>query len=294
MKRTFKKTICGVLAAVSVLGCATTMSACESAHPEVEIEIAFNGETYTLEYTLYRRTAPSTVAHFLYLAGNGYYDGLCVHDYRSADRLYTGEYTADKTDATEIVRKNYLNTISAFDDFDEFPSSVWEDREMTISTYTLKGEFLDNGGFDVKSGALSESFGSLAMYYYNYDTTRIPEKKIYAVRSSEEGAVDKRDYQYNLATSAFFISLKTTNPTNDDYCTFATLDEDSREVLKDLQAAIEDYIEDHYADDESSFTHLIEKQVFEHDSFLSEYKQTESFNVPKEPIVIKKVEVTKY
>ncbi len=292
MKKTLKKTICGILATVSAFGCAATMTACESSHPEVEIEISFNDETYTLEYKLYRNTAPSTVQHFLYLAENGYYDGLCVHDYVAADRLYTGEYTV--TDATELVRKNYLSTLASFENYDKFPHSVWTDKEKTASTYTLKGEFENNGGFTVESGALSESFGSLAMYYYNYDTTVVPEKKIYAVRASEEGATDRRDYQYNLTTSAFFISLKTTNPTNAEYCTFATLEEDSREVLEELQDAIGAYIDEHYAEDESNFTHSVEKHVFEHDPVLKNYTTNVHFNLPKEPIIISKVEVKKY
>ena len=95
MKKTLKKITCGILAAVSVFGCAATLTACETSHPEVEMKVEFNGETYTLDYKLYRELAPQTVKHFLWLADNGYYDGLCVHDYSQNDylRLYTGAYS---------------------------------------------------------------------------------------------------------------------------------------------------------------------------------------------------------
>ena len=68
MKKTLKKITCGILAAVSVFGCAATLTACETSHPEVEMKVEFNGETYTLDYKLYRELAPQTVKHFLWFA----------------------------------------------------------------------------------------------------------------------------------------------------------------------------------------------------------------------------------
>ena len=48
----------------------------------------------------------------------------------------------------------------------------------------------------------------------------------------------------NSATSLFFISLSETERNNTGYCTFATLDEDDVEELKDLQEEIFEYIAD--------------------------------------------------
>lgn len=79
-----KKMICAALAGVSVFASAMMFSACTTSHPKVEMKIAFHGETYTFEYKLYRKRAPSTVQHFLELVEHGYYDGLCVHDYNSS------------------------------------------------------------------------------------------------------------------------------------------------------------------------------------------------------------------
>ncbi len=287
MKKTLKKLTCALLATVSALGCAATMSACETSHPKVKMQIEFNGTTYTLDYKLYRRTAPATVEHFLYLAGNGYYDGLCVHDYVEADRLYTGEYTT--ASVGELTRKNYYETIASYANYAQFPHSVWENDDKTAPTYTLKGEFSDNN-FSVESDFIGESFGSLSMYYYNDAKA---DFNVYNVRASEEGAVNKSKYKYNLTTSAFFISLKTTKTTNTSYCTFAEVEEDSRETLEALEQAINDYVSANY-EDKADFTQSVSKQVFEHDPFLKEYKTQVRFNVPKENIIIKKVEVKKY
>ncbi len=292
MKNTLKKITCATLAAVSVFGCAATLTACKTSHPKVEMQLSFNNETYTLDYKLYRKIAPATVDHFLFLAGNGYYDGLCVHDYKSAQRMYTGGYSVTKDNPTELVYKRYFDEISTYDNFDEFPHSVWMDEAKTNPTYTLKGEFVDNH-FEVENGALKESFGSLSMYYNTLDDSTLANTKIYGLRASEEGEVDKLNYGYNRATSLFFISLSTSLPTNNNYCTFATLDEDSQATLEKLQEAIDEYIDSNHTDDEDFVTDVTVK-VYEDDEILNETEETETFYVPQAPIVIEKVKVKKY
>ena len=44
-KKTMKKIVCGVLAVSATVACMGTMTACETNHPEVKMEISFNGET---------------------------------------------------------------------------------------------------------------------------------------------------------------------------------------------------------------------------------------------------------
>ena len=278
--------ICGILAAVSVFGCAATLTACETANPEVEITVEFNGETYTLDYVLYRNTAPQTVQHFLWLADNGYYDGLCVHDYdANTNRLYTGAYSAANSanDANGLVYKKYFDTIKGYKNYGEFPLSVWLDKEQNTPTYTLKGEFADNG-VTVESGALKETFGSLTMYYYGISEENIAEKDVYMLRADGDSA-SKCDYQYNYTTSMFYISLSTTTKTNNAYCTFATLSEDSKDELTELQNAIKD-IED--------FTEEKTVLIGEDDPFVGTLSLDEAVSVPTLPIVIKSVKVNKF
>ena len=287
MKKIFKKFLCGVLAAVSVFGCAATLTACETANPEVEITIEFNGETYTLDYVLYREIAPQTVQHFLWLADNGYYDGLCVHDYENNKRLHTGAYTVatSSSDADGLVYKKYYETIAGFDNYGDFPVSVWMDKEKNNPTYTLKGEFAANG-VTVATGALSETFGSLTMYYYPIAEESIAEKDVYMLRADGDG-ISKCDYQYNYTTSMFYISLSSTTVTNNAYCTFAKLSEDSVDELKDLQNEIKEYEYD-------EFVNSVNTLVGQDDPFIGTLALEVKVSVPKTPIIIKSVKVNKF
>jgi cyclophilin family peptidyl-prolyl cis-trans isomerase len=287
MKKILKKMLCGILAAVSVFGCAASLTACETAKPEVEMTVEFNGESYTLEYVLYRNTAPQTVQHFLWLADNGYYDGLCVHDYEENKRLYTGAYTAAESasDADGLVYKKYFDTIKGYKNYGEFPVSVWADREQTTPTYTLKGEFSKNG-VTVESGALKETFGSLTMYYYPIAEESIAEKDVYMLRA-DDGTASKCDYQYNYTTSMFYISLTSTTITNQGYCTFATLAEDSVEELKSLQEAIKEYTYKEFVDSKTVL-------VAQDDPLVGSLALDVKVSVPKTPIIIKNVKVTKF
>ena len=79
-KKMMKKIVCNTLAVLSASACLGLATACETAHPEVEMTIVFNEKEYVLEYELYRNIAPSTVNHFLTLVDNDYYNGLCVHN----------------------------------------------------------------------------------------------------------------------------------------------------------------------------------------------------------------------
>ncbi len=294
MKKTMKKIVCGVLSAVSVFGCLATATACETSRPKVEMEIEFNDETYTLEYELYRKIAPNTVNQFLWLAGNGYYDGLCVHDYNDTSymRMYTGAYTYSAEAENGLVYKSYYDEIKKFENYADFPVSVWRNSDKTNPTYTLYGEFSDNG-FSVKNGNLKETFGSLTMYYFDKDTNA----KVYSpyLKEEKEGQLAPRYYKYNSATSMFFISLSKSETNNSKYCTFATLSEDSVEVLEEFKSDLNAFIADNYDEDgDEEFTAEKEIVVDEDDAITGTAKNKETFHVPNEPIIIKKVSVKKY
>ncbi len=291
MKKTMRKCICGVLAAIGVFGCGGTLGACTTAHPEVTMEIEFNGVTYSLEYLLYRNVAPATVSHFLWLADNGYYDGLCVHDYDDGNsRMHTGVYAAGTEVAAQLTYKNYYETVATYDNYKDFPHSVWQKEDKTLPTYTLKGEFEDND-FIVENGALQETLGSLTMYYESIDNDDAASTKVWFADADGKD-VSKRSYEYNCATSAFFISFNENAKTNNQYCTFATLKVKSEETFANLQTAITEYIEDNYNDGDD-FTQDIEMEVFQDDAIVQNTER-EDYDVPKTAIVVKKVTVTRY
>ena len=280
MFKNLKRFISTALAITSVCACTATLTACETPHPEVELTLSFNDETYTLDYVLYRNITPATVNHFLALAENKYYDGLCVHDYRS-DALYTGAYSYE---SEKLVYKNYFDTVASY-----IPQTVWFDDEKANPTYTLYGEFESNN-FSVENGDLSESFGALVMYYSDKNT----ESEVY-VQRNQDGKLAPRAYEKNSATSQFFISLNEKTAANNDYCVFATLKEGSVSVLEDLQTAIADYITDTYGEgEEDEFVTETRMEIDEDDLVLGGNGSLVSYDVPNEPIVVTSVKVKKY
>ena len=284
----FKRVVSAALALSAVCASVATFSACETAHPEVQITLSFNKQDYTLDYTLYRKVAPATVEHFLTLAENGYYDGLCVHDYDDS-KMYTGGYSYQDGGANGgLIYKNYYEIVKSY-----IPQTVWQDQAKTLPTYTLYGEFESNK-FSVKNnGHLLESFGSLTMYYTEKEDC---EDSVYVQRSDGDG-VSTRGYEYNSATSLFYISLSTGTKTNKNYCTFALLSDDSTSELTALQTAIADYIEDNYGEEEDAaedFVTDVTLDVDADDIFVGGRDNEETYQVPNEPIVVKKVEVKKY
>ncbi|MBQ8428267.1 MAG: peptidylprolyl isomerase [Clostridia bacterium] len=285
MKKTLKKVGCAALALCTLAAGTVSFTSCTTDRPEVEMQLSFNGETYTLYYTLYRKYAPNTVNHFLALTENGYYDGLCVHNYEANAKLYTGAYTYDESVSENggLVYKKYYDEVQTYKNF---PIGVWRDQDKETPTYTLYGEF-ENNNFKVENGSfLSQSFGALTMYY----TQKEEEENYVYVQKISEDKVVGRDYAHNSATSMFTISL-TATAADKNYCTFATLD--NTDVLQSLKTAVEEYA-NNYDADEGSFTVSKTVEVSEDDYYVGEDGLTETYYIPESPIVIEYVKVNKY
>lgn len=298
MNKILKKVISSTLAAVSVVGGAVAFSGCTTDHPEVEMQLAFNGKTYTLEYKLYRKKAPNTVNHFLALVENGYYnpkDGkqICIHDYTDS-KWYTGAYAYDENNEENggLSYRDYFSIVSAYENKDFV--SVWKDEQKTTPTYTLYGEFSENGVKMDKGDFLAESFGSLSMYYESTGENA-EEYKVF-VNRVDGGETRTLQYEKNNATSMFAINL-TGSGMDKNHAVFATLDEDSVDELNDLKSAIESYIKANFSDDEDAaerFTESVEIHYGAGDPFIAESELTVEYDVPTSPIVIKNVKVLKY
>ena len=272
-----KKWLSGVLATVCSVGCLGCMTACQTDRPKVQMEITFQNESYVLNYTLYRKVAPATVEHFLTLAGNHYYDGVIVHDYKTS-RMYTGAYEyGDKSVDSGLKYKPYYDIVK---EYSYFPTSVYT-QGKTQALYTLCGEFADNH-IQVKHGEKKETYGSLTMFY----TEKKAEAYNVTVKHPEGGEGVNHDYRYNSATSMFFISINPSQTTNPNYCTFATLNEGSIATLESLQDAIDEYLEGN--DDAVEETKV---RVDQDDYFVSASNKEVTYDVLNEPITIKKVTV---
>ena len=286
-KKTTKKVLHLAVAALTCAMSVSMFSGCESDRPEIEMQITFNNKTYTVDYVLYRKIAPSTTAHFLALAEQSYYDGMCIHSYES-NRLYTGAY---KLKDGELEYQKYYDIVKTYENF---PTTVWNGKpeDGGKELYTLYGEFSDNY-FSVNNGSLlSETFGSLTMYYTDKGNKANQPIDINPVNSNEW--LRYSEYEFNSATSQFFISFKSTSATNSNYCTFATPTDEGKEALEDLQEAIDDYIEDTYGDETGDFTKDVVVDINTDDIFAASEEMTQVYSQPNAAIVIKSIKVTKY
>ncbi len=301
-KKIMKKLVCGVLALASLTACVTTATACETDHPEVQMILSFNGKDYKLNYKLYKKITPKTVEHFLTLVNNNYYNGMCVHNYdMDEDKMYMGGYTVAESasDNDGLTEVDYYDTVEGYENF---PKNVWMNqkeengKEIGVDpTYTLYGEFSKNN-FKVTggNGALNQTFGSLTMYYYDLNV----DKEVCTSFNdpSRKDELAWKDYQYNSATSLFYISLSNTLPELSAYCTFAKLKSDSQETLEDLQDALDEYIEDVYGNEEDPNAEFVNEVTVEivDGNKMNVQIPDQTFYVPNEPIVIKQIKQTKF
>ena len=295
-KRMMKKAISLSLATLACAASVATFTGCKSARPEVKMEISFNGNVYEVQYVLYRQIAPSTVAHFMTLVEHKYYDGLCIHDYdASANRMYTGAYKYDTAAAENVNGLVYQKYYDIVKEYKEFPTTVWTGKkgeEGSKALYTLYGEFEANH-YSVKKGSLlSQTFGSLTMYYT--DKGDVEKEAIYVNPINTNEWERYYEYEQNSATSQFFISLNTTSKKDSAYCTFATPTEDGKDELEDLMEDIQEYIEEHHSDDDDEFVKDVTVDINRDDAFAANEEQVTTYDVPKMPIVINSIKVTKY
>jgi cyclophilin family peptidyl-prolyl cis-trans isomerase len=300
--KAIKKVMCTALAGVSVFACGATFAGCTTSHPKVEMKISFNDVTYTLEYKLYRKIAPATTQHFLELVEKGYYDGMCVHNY-TASRWYTGGYYDEEyykananTDALKnvlveetvggLIERRYFDSVAAW----SLTQTVWTTSKRETGLNTVYGEF-SNNGFEVTNGALKQTYGSLTMYY----TAKTADNTDVCVQRADGSGYDYKRYEYNSATSLFYISTSTSTSTNTSYCTFAQLaDDDSEDVLDSLLDAIDAYIDSEYSEDESEFLEDVTLLLDADDPYVADDKEKGTYSVPKKPIIIQSVTVKSY
>ncbi len=289
LNKTMKKIVSGALAVTSVFACAATFTACETSHPEVKMTISFNDKEYDLEYKMYRNINPATTKHFIWLVEQNYYDGLCIHNYDADNlRMYTGRYEMSEDEANGgLQERNYYDFVQDESRVASFPHSVWREAEMQNSLYTLRGEFADNAYNE--DAQIKQSYGSLSMYY----TSKTTLDSVFVEYDKEKDIPTRKvNYGKNCATSMFFISMKETESTVAEYCTFATLTEDGKKQFEKLIEAMNEYIE---SIEEDAFTQKKYVMVDADDLMSEDFKKSVSYQVPNDkPIVIKDVTVTKY
>lgn len=288
LKKTLGLGMASALGALSLVG----LTGCTTSRPELQIKFSFNDETYTLEYVMYRKLAPSTVTHFIELVEKNYYKDMVVHNYTS-NKWYMGGYTYDAQNADVLgglVEKDYFATVASY----ALTQTVWLDPNCETPANTVYGEFSSNG-FKIDPGdPLAQSFGSLTMYYTAKTWEDGTSYKAWAKRVSD-GGIDRKDYLPNSATSLFYMSVAaTTSAASSDYCTFATLKSDSKKALNALKDAISEYITDQKEENEDYvFAPAVDEIPTDAGDPYTQDAET-TYNVPLVPIIIKGMKIIKY
>lgn len=139
----------------------------------------------TIKIELYPNQAPNTVANFIALANNGFYDGLTFHRTIPDFMIQGGDINGDGTGAPTLSAIN--------NDIDKGSN---EDTE-----YSIKGEFYSNG---FKNNNIKFEKGVLAMARSDYS-------------SMSSSLLDEG---YNSAGSQFFIMTEETSSLNGLYAGF--------------------------------------------------------------------------
>ena len=314
-KRNIRRFAAVTCAAALTAGALAMFAGCTSSEPEVTITYEFDGTEYEVEYVLSRSDAPKTVQHFIELADAGYYDGTCIHDYTST-ALYGGGYYMNEQN--ELTEKDYFAVVRELEKAgNEFTQSVFFNNNGTkVPLYTVYGEFSDNGVQNEGNRVNTHSKGALVMYY----TDKLASAKNVEVTVERNDGGDNNDgaseqeipYSTNSATSLFYTYLNTSATSLDrQYAVFGkTKDYDGQlQPLLDAIAASSSADDENTEEDESVFTEDVEMRLdtLDHmgtvDVFADIYNEFESvrkggkvetFHVPKEPILVKSVKVTKY
>lgn len=157
-------------------------------NPIVTMEVEGYG---TIKLELYPEMAPTTVANFVLLAQNGFYNGTTFHRVVKDFMIQGGGYTLKETKNEETGETSLEPTLK---------EPTYKDLgENGTDNYTIKGEMQANG---YKNNILKHEEGVISMARVDYTS--------YSSALTEES--------YNSASSQFFIMTKK-NTSLDGYYT---------------------------------------------------------------------------
>jgi len=283
----------------------------ETDHPEVQITYEFNGTSYSVDYKLYRNMYPHTVRHFIELSDEGFYNDTIIHNYQTND-WFTGGYSYNAGDYSAKV-DNASQMTEYFEDYakESAYSELFAAGKLTPSVYsnvlykdgkekvdgstalpTVMGEFYNNINQEIEKGALTADYGCLKMFYYEKES----RQRIYVTPTDDQ--IILADYKSNCATSVFALQTGVSSSLSEvNYTVFAQLK--NTETFDKLVAAVKEYIDNNYSGTASNFyTANTEARVDNYDNFSDKAENDKGvevkFNVPKQPIIVKSVKVTKY
>ena len=167
----------------------------EVKNPIVTMEVQDYG---TIKLELYPEIAPETVANFVALAQNGFYDGLKFHRVVKGFMIQGGDSNGDGSGSPKLSNLG-------------IEVSEEEDRE-----YTIKGEFIAN---DYNENTLRHKKGVISMARADYTQS-------YSASLTTES--------YNSAGSQFFIVTEDTSSLDGMYAPFGKVIE-GLEIVENIE-----------------------------------------------------------
>lgn len=169
-------------------------------NPIATIEVEEFG---TIKVELYPQYAPNTVANFIALANNGFYNGLTFHRTIPDFMIQGGDVNGDGTGSTKLsnigVEETKTESENATDD------GVVTESEN--GSYNIKGEFILNG---FSQNTLKHKKGVISMARSDY---------------SSQGSTSITKKGYDSASSQFFIMTKDNSSLDGLYAAFGEVKE---------------------------------------------------------------------
>ena len=179
-------------------------------NPEVTMEVKDFG---TIKLELYPDMAPNTVANFIALANNGFYDGTTFSRVVKDFMIQGGKAKTEESDENDTETEGPVKS--------DIDSSV-EKGSKEDTKYCIKGEFLKNNF----KNTLSHQRGVISMARADY--SQVSQELL------EQG--------YNSAASEFFIMTKTTSNLNGNYAAFGRVIEgmDVVDAISNVEVKVSD------------------------------------------------------
>lgn len=255
-------------------------------NPVATMEVSYidsegNEKTGTVKMELYPDVAPESVANFIALANNGYYDGLTFHriakDFvvQGGDKQGNGSGSANYSDLFETYEvtnienkkatcKNKITNETKEIEVSKLPKDtqvgnvIWYkdgkyQKDITDYKYSIKGEFAANG----------------------INNTLKFEKGIVGMARSDYSSYGLTEEGYNSASSQFFIvttdNKSSLNSLNQSYASFGKVIE-GYDLIEEIASL--------YAKDENETSNTTEENA-ENSSEENSEDKSEEENVPK-------------
>lgn len=181
-------------------------------NPVATIEVEDFG---TIKVELYPEYAPNTVANFIALANNGFYNGLTFHRTIPDFMIQGGDKNGDGSGSAE------LTDIGVEKEKDENTTNATSSSASDDNKYNIKGEFIVNG---FTQNTLKHKKGVISMARSDY---------------SQQGQASLTKKGYDSASSQFFIMTGDNASLDGSYAAFGQVIEGQDVVDKIANVEVE-------------------------------------------------------